>query len=180
MRKIVLSSLIALSGMSTATVLYADTSPLTVFVSPDDKSTIMENVKTAQVNKLVTFYQQGNWLKVGDKTTGDVGWIKQDQYQKIVNSPVSANMHSTYIYSEDVGNGKKKIVVYEDGHKVDDQKAKELYQQWQQKAEIAQKQFMQQMQVMQKQMDAMWQNVTTTIKPYVPVMIAEPVSKSAN
>lgn len=177
MRKIILSSLIALCGMSAASVLYADTSSLTVFVSPNDKSTVMENVKTDEVNKLVTFYQQGNWLKVGDKTTGNVGWVNQTQYQKMVNTPL-AGMHSTYIYSEDVGDGKNKIVIYEDGHKLDDQKAKELYQQWQQKAEIAQKQFMQQMQVMQKQMDAMWQNVTTTVKPYIPVIVIEPASKS--
>ena len=108
-----------------------------------------------------------------------MGWVNQAQYQKMVNSP-SANRQSTYIYSEEAGDGKRKIVVYEDGHKLDDQKAKALYQQWQQKAQVAQKQFMQQMQVMQKQMDAMWQNVTTTIKPYVPVIIVEPASKSAN
>lgn len=182
MKKVALCSLIALCGFGTFSALYAFQNPtLTVFVSPDNHSSVMETVTANDVSKLVTFYQQGHWLKVGDKATGNVGWVDQSQYQKMMTPSISMPVvHSTtYIYSDNPGDGKSNIVVYENGHKLDDKQARELYQQWQQKAKIAQQQFMQQMQVMQKQMDAMWQNVSTTVKPFIPVVVIEPASKSS-
>src|SRR3990167_5920563 len=98
MNKIVLSSMVSFLAVASVGTLYAavqQNPSLTVFVSPDDKSTVMENVKTDQVSKLVTFYQQGNWLKVGDKTTGNVGWVNQAQYQKMVGAP-STSIQNTY------------------------------------------------------------------------------------
>lgn len=114
----------------------------------------------------VAILQKGEWLKVGDKRTGDVGWINTKDfhrsamaYRQALATRAKQNVSSYSVYEQmNKQSGQPEIVAYRDGKRLSGKEAQTLYHQ-SRKAEQAE--FMalhRQVQQMQAQMNQMMQN----------------------
>ena len=54
--------------------------PLSLYQNPDSKSNVIATVKEGQA--IIPIFTQGEWIKVGDPTNGNVGWVSKDALQK--------------------------------------------------------------------------------------------------
>lgn len=55
-------------------------SPLSLYQNPDAKSNVIATVKEGQA--VVPIYTKGSWVKIGDPTNGNVGWVSKEMLQK--------------------------------------------------------------------------------------------------
>ncbi len=53
---------------------------LSLYQNPDSKSNVIATVKEGQA--IIPIFTQGDWIKVGDPTNGNVGWVSKDTLQK--------------------------------------------------------------------------------------------------
>lgn len=104
---------------------------------------------------LIPIYQKDGWVKVGDPSDGDTGWLNMDQYKKAVDAFNKARTQTVYIQMNNTGKkGQPRLVVFENGKKVTDKKkAKKIYKDLQKDQAKVSKQ----MEDMQTQMDKMMQ-----------------------
>ncbi|HEV2614118.1 MAG TPA: SH3 domain-containing protein [Gammaproteobacteria bacterium] len=68
---IVLLGLISFSAFATSLSLYQN---------PDSKSNVIASVKEGQA--IIPIFNQGDWVKIGDPTNGNVGWVSKEALQK--------------------------------------------------------------------------------------------------
>ncbi|WP_119328114.1 SH3 domain-containing protein [Cysteiniphilum halobium] len=66
-----------------------------VYNEPNTNAKVVSQLTDQNQNQYIQFYQQGNWIKVADTQTGQVGWVNtaqikhaqmQTQYQQAVNA----------------------------------------------------------------------------------------------
>ncbi|GGF86989.1 MULTISPECIES: hypothetical protein [Cysteiniphilum] len=66
-----------------------------VYNEPTTNAKVVSELTDQNQNQYIQFYQQGNWIKVADTQTGQVGWVNtaqvkqaqmQTQYQQAVNA----------------------------------------------------------------------------------------------
>lgn len=68
---VALLSLVSVSAMAATLSLYQN---------PDPKSNVIATVKEGQA--IVPIFNHGDWVKIGDPSNGNVGWVTKDQLQK--------------------------------------------------------------------------------------------------
>jgi SH3-like domain-containing protein len=54
--------------------------PLSLYQNPDSKSNVIASVKEGQA--IIPIFNQGDWVKIGDPTNGNVGWVTKAALQK--------------------------------------------------------------------------------------------------
>lgn len=153
MKKVFSFSLIALCAVNISSVLAATTSVLastevnaittpiqtaqnattsksiTVYSEPANNAKIIE--KVTQPNKLVPIFANGAWLKVGDSTNGQIGWVNSEQYQQLATAQHdSSTTQVVFIESNHAaGAPNNNIIAYKNGKRLSDAEAKALYAQ---------------------------------------------------
>lgn len=113
-----------------------------LYQAPQANAAMVEKVNPSE--RLVGIFQQGDWIKVGDPHNGQTGWINREQYQQAVNKYFQSSIHTVYIQTASNDKGQSNIVAYENGKKLSDKEAKELYERIQ-KQQTEQARYMQQM-----------------------------------
>jgi hypothetical protein len=53
---------------------------LSLYQNPDSTSNVIGTVKEGQA--IIPIFNRGDWIKVGDPTNGNVGWVTKDMLQK--------------------------------------------------------------------------------------------------
>ncbi len=85
--------LLALGLAAASTSAFAAT--YQVYNQPDANSQVVSQLTDQNQNQYIQFYQQGDWIKVADTATGQVGWVNtaqikqsqaQEKYQQAVNA----------------------------------------------------------------------------------------------
>lgn len=80
-------------------------------------------------SSLVPIISKGDWVKVGSRNDGSIGWLNLKQYHKIQTAYYRPNIQSVYVSSEQTKDGKPtvNIIAYRNGKKLTDQEAQTLY-----------------------------------------------------
>ena len=85
--------LLALGLATASTSAFAAT--YQIYNQPDANSQVVSQLTDQNQNQYIQFYQQGDWIKVADTATGQVGWVNtaqikqsqaQEKYQQAVNA----------------------------------------------------------------------------------------------
>ncbi len=101
-----------------------------IYVEANTTSKVAEN---ANLNTpLIKIIQQKNWIKVGDRSNGIVGWIQAEDYQNALKAAYPVNTQSVFINVQEKSDkqpASTEIVAYKNGKKLDEKEAKALYQQ---------------------------------------------------
>ncbi|PHQ80444.1 MAG: hypothetical protein COB66_04760 [Coxiella sp. (in: Bacteria)] len=85
---------------------------------------------TIPVNaNLTSIIQKKDWVKVGDRTNGQVGWINTKQYRKAREAYDEPNIQTVYVNATENNEGKPtvNIIAYKNGKKLSDKEAKLFY-----------------------------------------------------
>jgi len=105
--------------------------PVTIdlYASPNATSKI---VKKIPINSdLAIIFHKGNWVEVGDHTTGATGWLSLQQYQAakqdFYQSHLHANVNTLFIQMSKDKNGKAIVEAYRNGKKLSEADANKLY-----------------------------------------------------
>ena len=53
---------------------------LSLYQNPDSTSNVIGSVKEGQA--IIPIFNRGDWIKVGDPSNGNVGWVTKDMLQK--------------------------------------------------------------------------------------------------
>lgn len=153
MRKNILISVMALTitmSMSALAVTHATSKKEKTAVSKtSEKTPITETIdlyelpnNTAKIIKklpvetnLVGIFQQGDWMKVGDRQDGATGWINLSQYhqakQAYYKKYFTVNSETIYVHTQKDKDGKQVIEAYRNGKKLSDADAKKMLNQMQ-------------------------------------------------
>ena len=113
--------------------------------------------------------KNSNWVKVGLRKTGQVGWLKRDQYRAALakfNTPDIQTFYVSRSTTDKSGKQKINIVAYKNGKKVSDQQAQQLYKDMQQQQNLESKQI--------QQFDSNMQNMLNAALQ--PIVLAAPVA----
>lgn len=97
-----------------------------LYAAPNDQTLLR---KVAANAPLVPIFRQGEWLKVGDRATGDVGWVNQKQVQQARENFYRPEVQTFFVNVEHDNQGKPiiNIVAYKNGKKLSEQQAREMY-----------------------------------------------------
>ena len=139
-------------------------------------------VETVPVTTYLTpIFRQQNWLKVGDASNGQVGWINVNNYYKVRDAYYTPTIQTIYVTRSDIDkNGKSTVTVvaYKNGQKVSDTEAKALYAhmlEQQAKEQAWQQQYWNNMnrmlQMQQQEMDQMFDNAMPVAMMPGPVIL---------
>lgn len=180
MKKIIILSIFALVLSSvTAMATTKNTIPTITLYSEPNTGKVVETVPITIY--LTPIFRQQDWLKVGDSSNGQVGWINVSHYSKIRDAFYTPAIQTIYVSRSDMDkNGKATVTVvaYRNGKKVSDAEAKELYNKL--LAEQAKEQAWQQhywdninrmMQLQQQEMDRMFDSAMPIALMPGPVII---------
>lgn len=78
-----------------------------LYTNPDASSKIVMNVSQGQ--NFITIYQQKDWIKVADPQTGNVGWIKESDFNQMTTQVGPVIQH--YVINQKDANGKNQQYV---------------------------------------------------------------------
>lgn len=110
-----------------------DTNSFTLYKSNTKNAASIDKLSpTTELIKIYTDPKNKNWVKVGLKSNGEVGWIKRDQYHTALDQYYRPDIQTFYISSQQTDkNGKPtvNIVAYKNGKKIDNKAAANLYKQ---------------------------------------------------
>lgn len=115
---------------------------VTLYQKPKQSSKAIEHIKLNQMDHYVPFHSHGDWVKVGDSDSGQVGWINKKSYHKLLNKASQPEVHTHYVYSTEK-NGKPEIYAFENGKKLSKKKAQKLYHHMQEQMKAEQQHFKQ-------------------------------------
>lgn len=116
------------------------TQQLKLYKKPNKSSKAITQIKLNDVNNFVPFHRQGDWVKVGDRQSGQVGWINEKSYHQLAHKASEPKVNMRYVYTKD-DHGKPKVYAFENGHKLSKKEAKKMYQQMQKQMKQQEKQF---------------------------------------
>lgn len=68
-------------GLLSFVSISAMAATLSLYQYPDSKSNVIASVKEGQA--IVPIFNHGDWIKVGDPTNGNVGWVSKQDLQKL-------------------------------------------------------------------------------------------------
>jgi len=66
---------------------------LSLYQNPDSKSNVIASVKEGQA--IIPIFHHGEWIKVGDPSNGNVGWVTQAALEKSGYPQVSMSISGT-------------------------------------------------------------------------------------
>lgn len=125
-----------ISALITPTLLAKGTS-----TAPQDQIAFYQHAKDKTPNhylpitsQIVPIIREGEWVKVGLRPSGDIGWINTKQYQQAQNhyyQPQSQSI-SVNITRDKDGNPQTNITAYRNGKKLSQKEADNMYQAMQQ------------------------------------------------
>lgn len=116
-----------------------------IYSQPSESSKVIEKINP-NVRLVEIFQKSKDWIKVGNPNNGNVGWINQQQYQQAWNEFNQPNIKTIFVqYSKNDKNGKPEmnVIAYQNGKKVSDKEAKELYEKIKKQNSAEQKQMQQ-------------------------------------
>jgi hypothetical protein len=134
-----------------------------IYQSPQTNSTVVEKINPGE--RLVGIFNQGDWIKVGDPRNGQTGWVNREQYQQVINKYFQSNIQTVYIRTASNDKNAPNIIAYQNGKKLSDKDAKQLYQRIQ-KQQLEQTQYMQK--VFWNMQNVMDQNIHELNQPFNP------------
>lgn len=78
---------------------------------------------------LVPIFRQGDWVKVGDRSNGQVGWVDIKQYRAARVAYFRPDVQTVFVNSTRSKSGKPtiSIIAYKNGKKLTDKAARTLY-----------------------------------------------------
>ena len=82
--------MVALLGLISFSALAAT---LSLYQNPDSKSNVIASVKEGQA--IIPIFHHGDWIKVGDPSNGNVGWVTKEALQKSGYPQVSMSVSGT-------------------------------------------------------------------------------------
>lgn len=104
-----------------------------LYESPVLKSKIIQHLPIN--TDLITIYSKGDWIKVGNRSNGETGWINKNQFQQakqmLYQNYLHTNFTSVFFNWTKDKNGKAVIEGYRNGKKLSDADAQKLYDQMQ-------------------------------------------------
>lgn len=110
-----------LSGVvSFANATSVSSRPVLLYMQPDVQSRLIAKLNPS--TRLVPIYEQKNWLKVGDPSNGEVGWLNKDQYMQALQDAMKAHTQTFVFKADDQAGGAPKILAYHNGHPLDEKK----------------------------------------------------------
>lgn len=123
---------------------------LKLYQKPDKSSKTLTTIKLSKVNNFVPFHRHGEWVKVGDRQSGQVGWINEKSYHQLAHKASEPKVNVRYVYAKDE-QGKPKVFAFENGHKLSKKEAKQMYQKMQKRMKQQEQQFRKQWKKLNKQ-----------------------------
>lgn len=78
-----------------------------LYTNPDASSKVVMNVSQGQ--NFITIYQQKDWIKVADPQTGNVGWVKESDFNQMTTQVGPVIQH--YVINQKDANGKNQQYV---------------------------------------------------------------------
>lgn len=156
MKKIVIIALLLIAPLA-----FAKTVLLNLYEQPLEKSKVV--AKVSSVEGLVPFYEKGDWAKVGDSTTGKVGWLRKENFSnpQLSDDKNTVEINTTAMKVVKNGKGKEKIIAFENGKPVSEARAKKLWKRMQVEQKKMKEQFtkmQENMLQLQRQMKKMMSN----------------------
>lgn len=144
-----------------------------LYAHPSDDAKVIQSLPVSA--RLVPIFRKGEWVKVGSRHDGAVGWINVKQYHHAKRAYYQRFFHdnteTVYIHTEKDGKKGEKIVAYRNGKKLSDEQADALYK----KMQMQQKQQWHEMQRFNRQMNRMMQGALMDAeRPFAP-MFGAPV-----
>jgi len=137
---------------------------------PNVNGKILQKVSPRQ--RLIAFYHQNGWYKVGDPKTGGVGWVNMAQYKSVMEKQYAPRIHQVFVEMEEDGNQPTKVQAYENGKKLNPQQSKQLYSQIQNHMRAQQMRWQEQMNHMVREEDRMF-NQAFQPAVYSPIIIID-------
>lgn len=125
---------------------------LALHQKPNQSSKVIDKLQLSKLNHYVPFHKQENWVKVGDRDSGQVGWINKQSYKKLMHQAMKPEVHTQYVYSTEK-DGKPVIHAFENGKKLSEKQAKKVYKTMRKEMKQQQKQFKQQWHQFNKQFE---------------------------
>lgn len=116
-----------------------DVTEVTLHADANDSSKVLAKVDVSQ--RLVPFFNKGEWIKVGDPANGQVGWINKEQYRKAMNDAIQQSVQTVYVEQTDAKGKKPQITVYQNGKKLTGEQADAVYKKVQKRQKKMQKRF---------------------------------------
>lgn len=109
-----------------------------IYAAPE-KNRILRRVPAN--TRLVPIFQKGDWVKVGNPRNGQVGWINRQQYRQAMKVFYRPDVQTVYIQYDHNKNGKPTInvVAYQNGKKLTQQEAQQIYNQMQRRDAMQQR-----------------------------------------
>lgn len=144
-----------------------------LYQEASDTSNVLATINLEQ--RLVPFYKKGDWIKVGDPSNGQVGWINKEQYRNAMNNIVKQSVQTIYIEQNDENNGKPQITVYQNGQKVTGKQADEIYKQVQKQQENMQAHFMMMQKSMNNWMNQQMQMLNSPMTEFSNLPVLQPI-----
>jgi hypothetical protein len=126
--------------------------------------------------RLIPFYREHGWLKVGDPATGKTGWIDiKKYYDMIFNVPHRPTLQSVFVTINEKPNknGKYEIIVYKDGKKLKGKEAAKVIKEITAQQERMQRRFRMMQQQMNRLFDQSMKDFDSfgTMVPWSPMII---------
>lgn len=93
---------------------------------PELKSIVLQKVLPEEV---IPIYYTKDWIKVGEPSNGQVGWINRAQYRKAFGTYYQPDIRTMFIRTEynDQGKPVVNVTAYQNGKKLSDEETKKLY-----------------------------------------------------
>jgi len=117
------------SADSATSVAAQKTEQINLYQEANAKSHVVG--KVSPQSNLVMIMRKGQWVKVGDRSNGQVGWINRKQYISAREKWMRPDIQQVYVNVEkDPKTGKMvyNVVAYKNGKKLSEEKAQQLYQ----------------------------------------------------
>ena len=171
---IITSALLAANAAIAASAPKDAASNFTLYQTNNNSAAIVAKLSpTTQLVKIYTDPKNSNWVKVGIRQNGQVGWIKRDQYKAALTKFNTPDIQTFYVSSTSTdksGKPKINIVAYKNGKKISDQDAQKLYKKLQLQQQLERSQMQQLDANMNKMLNAAFR----------PIMLGTPVIISNN
>lgn len=85
--------------------------------------------KVLPTARLVTIFYHKDWVKVGDRQTGKVGWVNKKQFHQAQKAFFRPNLQTVFVSTSSDKQGKPTttVIAYKNGKKLSNKEAKALY-----------------------------------------------------
>ena len=102
---------------------------INLYAAPESNAKIITQLPVDA--DLVGIFHQGDWIKVGDRKDGKIGWVNEQQYnqakQNFYHTHFQNFFNTTYINITKNKDGKTVVEAYQNGKKLSDADAQKLY-----------------------------------------------------